>query len=168
MSASPRAGVHASRSEDMFGHHAGHLFDRARAARSVLRRCANAASMTANTSFPGAHGSRRVKATSPESMWGTGQNTLRGTAPARLAEANQASLTEGTPWTRLPAADSIGLESKPRSTEANSRLSVFAQVTALISPVGICTYKVHPLGRDNRDLTWADACRSPRSSVDSG
>jgi len=57
---------------------------------------------------------------------------------------------------------------KPRSAEAISRLSVFAQVTALISPVGICTCQVHPLGRDNRDLTWADARRPPRSSADSG
>jgi hypothetical protein len=38
-----------------------------------------------------------VKATSPESTFGTGQNTVRGTGPARRADANQASLTDGTP-----------------------------------------------------------------------
>jgi len=65
-----------------------------------LRRCANAASTTANTFSLGTSGSgggRRVKATSPESTFGTGQNTVRGTTPARRADANQASLTEGTP-----------------------------------------------------------------------
>src|SRR5262249_62153426 len=40
----------------------------------------------------------------PESTFGTGQNTARGTAPARRADANQASLTDGTPYTRLPGA----------------------------------------------------------------
>ena len=42
-------------------------------------------------------GSCLVKATSPESTLGTGQNTVRGTGPARRACANQAILTEGTP-----------------------------------------------------------------------
>src|SRR5271166_6810082 len=56
----------------------------ASAARSVLRRWPNAASMTANTSCllaEVAGGSRRVNATSFESTLGTGQNTLRGTTP---------------------------------------------------------------------------------------
>ena len=73
---------------------------RASAARSILRRCANAASTTANTSSRGTCGSgggRRVKATRAESTLGTGQNTLRGTGPARRADAYQASLTDGTP-----------------------------------------------------------------------
>ena len=34
----------------------------------------------------------------------SGQNTVRGTEPARRADANQASLTDGTPYTRLPGA----------------------------------------------------------------
>ena len=38
-----------------------------------------------------------MKATSPESTLGTGQNTLRGTDPARRTSANQASFTDGTP-----------------------------------------------------------------------
>ena len=58
----------------------------ASAARSVLRRCAKAASITAKTSArvtPGGSGggSRRVSATRPESTFGTGQKTALGTAP---------------------------------------------------------------------------------------
>lgn len=46
--------------------------------------------------------------------------------------------------------------------------SVSAQVTALISPVDGCTCQVQPVGRHNTGLTWMDACRLSRSSVDSG
>jgi hypothetical protein len=38
-----------------------------------------------------------VKATSPESTLGTGQNTVRGTDPVLRTSANQASFTDGTP-----------------------------------------------------------------------
>jgi lysophospholipase L1-like esterase len=71
----------------------------ASAARRVLRRCANAASITANVSsrLAPAGGSRLVSATSPESTRGTGQNTVRGTCPAFRTRANQASLTDGEP-----------------------------------------------------------------------
>ena len=70
------------------------------AARSVLRRWANAASTTANTCSRVAvvaGGSRRVQATSPESTLGTGQKTLRETLPTRRTSAYQAALTDGTP-----------------------------------------------------------------------
>ena len=66
--------------------HRGPPAQPASAARSVLRRWANAASTTANTSARVAlvtGGSRRCSATSPESTLGTGQNTLRPTEPAR-------------------------------------------------------------------------------------
>src|SRR5260370_31764600 len=86
----------------------------ARADLSVLRRCANAASITANTAVrltlcwprPGwaatlsagvpASG-QRVNATSAESTFGAGQNTLLDTVPARREVPYQASLTDGTP-----------------------------------------------------------------------
>ncbi len=42
-------------------------------------------------------GSRRVQATSPESTFGAGQNTVRPMAPARRTSANQAAFTLGTP-----------------------------------------------------------------------
>src|SRR5207302_271009 len=80
------------------------------AARSVLRRCRKAASTTANTSSRLAMvsgGSRRVNATSRESTFGTGQNTLRGTGPAGRAAAYQASFTDGVPYTRDPGAAHI-------------------------------------------------------------
>ena len=48
-----------------------------------------------------------MNATSLESTFGTGQNTLRGTVPAGRAAANQASLTEGTPYTRDPGGEHI-------------------------------------------------------------
>ena len=75
------------------------------AARSVLRRWANAASTTANTSARlavVAGGSRRVMATSPQSTLGAGQNTARPIAPARFTSAYHALLTDGTPYVRLP------------------------------------------------------------------
>src|SRR5690606_31107090 len=70
------------------------------AERSILRRCANAASITANTRSRGAvvgTGSRRSSATSPESTFGTGQNTLGATLPTRRADAYQASFSDGIP-----------------------------------------------------------------------
>src|SRR4051812_5912003 len=72
----------------------------ANAERSVLRRCANAASTTANTAVRAADvagGARRTSRTNPESTLGTGQNTVRDTDPARAADAYQAALTDGTP-----------------------------------------------------------------------
>ena len=45
-----------------------------------------------------------MNASRPESTFGTGQNTARGTGPARRAEANQASFALGTPYTLLPGA----------------------------------------------------------------
>src|SRR5690606_36006257 len=71
----------------------------ANAARRVLRRCAKAASITANTaarSAPGG-GGRRVNAPRPESTFGAGQNTERGTPPAARAWAYQASFADGAP-----------------------------------------------------------------------
>ena len=70
------------------------------AERSALRRCEKAASTTANTRSRATSvvgGSRRVRATSPESTFGAGQNTWRPTAPARRTSANQAAFTEGMP-----------------------------------------------------------------------
>ncbi len=74
----------------------------ASAARNVLRRWANAASITVNTSVrlrpsPSAGGSRRTSRSRLESTFGTGQKTLRLIEPARLASAYQASFTLGTP-----------------------------------------------------------------------
>lgn len=72
----------------------------ARAARRVLRRWANAASTTANTSLRVAvvrGGSRRTSETSPESTFGAGQKTLRPMAPDRFTSAYQLAFTEGTP-----------------------------------------------------------------------
>ncbi len=72
----------------------------ASAARSVLRRCAKAASTQLKTACrpaTEAGGSCRVKATSPESTFGTGQNTERGTPPARRTLAHHAAFTDGTP-----------------------------------------------------------------------
>ena len=45
-----------------------------------------------------------MNASRPESTFGTGQNTARGTGPARRAEANQASFALGTPYTLFPGA----------------------------------------------------------------
>src|SRR5699024_492180 len=72
----------------------------ASAARNVLRRWAKAASMQANTSSREAAvlgGSRRTRRTRAESTFGTGQKTLREMVPARVTEAYQAALAEGTP-----------------------------------------------------------------------
>src|SRR5439155_21249075 len=69
-------------------------------ARSVLRRWANAASISAKVcSRPaGVTGdSRRRISTSAESTLGTGQNTVLGTVATRLALAYQAIFTLGTP-----------------------------------------------------------------------
>ena len=68
--------------------------------RSVLRRCAKAASTTANTCSRltlVVGGSRCSQATSPESTLGAGQKTLRPIAPARFTSANHAAFTDGTP-----------------------------------------------------------------------
>ncbi len=70
------------------------------AERSILRLWAKAASTTAKTSSLLAvvtGGSRRVSDTNPESTFGTGQNTVGGTLPTRLAAQYQASFAEGTP-----------------------------------------------------------------------
>src|SRR5690625_1219188 len=72
----------------------------ARAARNVLRRWAKAASMQVNTSSRETAvvgGARRTRRTSAESTFGTGQKMLREMVPARVAEAYQAALAEGTP-----------------------------------------------------------------------
>ena len=71
-----------------------------KAERSILRRCANAASMTAKTSSrdaPVVGGSRRVSRTRPESTLGAGQKTVGGTVPTRSAAAYQATFALGTP-----------------------------------------------------------------------
>jgi hypothetical protein len=86
------------------------------AARSVLRRCRNAASTTANTSSRVAvvcGGSRLVNATRRESTFGTGQNTLRGTGPAGRAAANQASLTTARRTPVIRAARTSGPPPRP-------------------------------------------------------
>src|SRR5688572_11732401 len=72
----------------------------ARAVRNILRRWANAASMTANTwsrVAVVAGGRRRLIATRPDSTFGTGQKTVGDTVPALVAVAYQATLTDGTP-----------------------------------------------------------------------
>ena len=70
------------------------------AARSILRRDAKAASITAKVRSRVAvvaGGSRRSNLTSPESTFGTGQNTFGGTVPTRFAEAHHASFALGAP-----------------------------------------------------------------------
>ena len=64
-----------------------------------MRRWAKAASITAKTAARSrpAGGSGRSNATRPESTLGTGQNTERGTAPARRAAPYQAIFALGTP-----------------------------------------------------------------------
>ena len=72
----------------------------ASAARSVLRRWAKAASITAKTCSRVAvvtGGSRRVKATSPEWILGAGQKTFMPITPALRMLLYQAALTDGTP-----------------------------------------------------------------------
>ena len=77
----------------------------ARAERSILRREAKAASTTRKTwervtrgSRPSTWGGRRlVIRTNPESTLGTGQKTVGGTLPTRIASAYHASLALGTP-----------------------------------------------------------------------
>ena len=72
----------------------------ASAARRVLRRCANAASTTANTCSRVAvvaGGSRRVKATRPEWIFGAGQKTFMPMTPALRMWLYQAAFTDGTP-----------------------------------------------------------------------
>ena len=66
--------------------------------------------MTANTSWRDAvvrGGSIRANETRHESTPGTGQNTVRGTGPARRIRADQASLAEDTPYSRLPGGAHI-------------------------------------------------------------
>src|SRR5690625_626796 len=72
----------------------------ARAARSVLRRWANAASITAKVcSRPAAAAGdgRRTRRTRAESTPGTGQKIERPIEPARVALAYQAAFADGTP-----------------------------------------------------------------------
>src|ERR1700712_2738274 len=71
----------------------------ANAALNVLRRWANAASMTAKTArlSPVRETSCRSMATRAESTPGTGQKTDRETDPARLAVPYQATLALGDP-----------------------------------------------------------------------
>ena len=77
---------------------AGLPAQRVSAARRLLRRVANAASTTAKVArrSPGG-GGRRTSATSPESTFGSGQNTRRPTDPARRTSPYQAAFTDGTP-----------------------------------------------------------------------
>ena len=66
--------------------------------------------MTANTCSRDAEvagGSVRVNETRQESTPGTGQNTVRATGPAGRSCANQASLAEDTPYSRLPGGAHI-------------------------------------------------------------
>src|SRR5690606_10557485 len=101
----------------------------ASATRRVLRRWANAASTTANTSSRLAvvfGGSRRTSATRPESTFGTGQNTLRPTDPARRTSANQAIFTDGTPysfdpgWAVSRSATSACTMTRPRRSDGST------------------------------------------------
>ena len=67
-----------------------------------------------------------MNATSRESTFGTGQNTVRGTGPAGRAAANQASLTDGAPYTRDPgpahirSATSAWTITRPRCSEGSA------------------------------------------------
>ncbi len=66
--------------------------------------------MTANTCSRDAGvggGSTRSNDTRQESTPGTGQNTVRGTGPTSRIRANQASLAEDTPYSRLPGGAHI-------------------------------------------------------------
>jgi hypothetical protein len=66
--------------------------------------------MTANTCSRDAGvwgGPVRANDTRHESTPGTGQNTVRGTGPAIRTRANQASLAEDTPYSRLPGGADI-------------------------------------------------------------
>src|SRR6185437_4696954 len=126
--ASPRAPGSTPADRRASSAFAGEPAQPARAALRVLRRWPKAASMTAKTSARLAvvgGGSRRVNATSLESTFGTGQNTVRGTVPAGLASAYQASLADGTPYTRLPgpahirSATSACTMTIPRAMEGN-------------------------------------------------
>ena len=119
---------------------AGEPAQPASAARRVLRRCPNAASMTLKTAArlaDVAGGSWRVNATSRESTFGTGQNTLRGTVPAGRAAAYQASFADGAPYTRLPgpahirSATSACTITTPRASDwkAGSRCSTTGTAT---------------------------------------
>ena len=129
VSCSPRAPAATPAARSTRSASAGDPAQPASAARSVLRRCPNAASMTRNTSSllaDVAGGSWRVNATSRESTFGTGQNTLRGTVPAGRAAAYQASFADGAPYTRLPgpahirSATSACTITTPRASEGNS------------------------------------------------
>ena len=119
---------------------AGEPAQPASAARRVLRRCPNAASMTLKTAArlaDVAGGSWRVNVTSRESTFGTGQNTLRGTVPAGRAAAYQASFADGAPYTRLPgpahirSATSACTITSPRASDekAASRCSATGTAT---------------------------------------
>src|SRR5690606_15596260 len=130
----------------------------ASAARSVLRRWANAAATTSNTSSRVTSvrgGSRRVNATSPDSTWGTGQNTAAGTRPAGRALAYQASFTDGTPYNRLPGA-AVSRSATSRWTITSPRLSV-GRTASRCSSTGTATLY-------GRFATRAVGCGSGRLS----
>ena len=97
--ASPRAPGSTPAARRISSAHAGDPAQPASAERTILRRWANAASMTANTARRSAvRGSTcRSRATSAESTPGTGQKTERDTDPARRAVPYQAALTLGEP-----------------------------------------------------------------------
>src|ERR1700710_2031394 len=99
VSCSPRAPESTPAARSSCSAEAAEPAQPAKAARNVLRRCAKAASTSAKTSCLGTveGGGRLVKETRPESTLGTGQNTARGTGPARRTSANQAALTLGAP-----------------------------------------------------------------------
>src|SRR5450631_2295775 len=102
---SPRALGSIPASRKAISANAGDPAQPARAARKVLRRWPNAASVTANTSSRVAvvwGGSCRSMATSPESTRGAGQNTWRPIVPAIRADPYQAALTDGTPYGSSP------------------------------------------------------------------
>src|SRR5690606_21844452 len=130
----------------------------ASAARRVLRRWANAASTTSNTSSRVTSvrgGSRRVNATSPDSTWGTGQNTAGGTRPAGWAVACQASFTDGTPYIRLPGA-AVSRSATSRWTITSPRRSV-GRTASRCSSTGTATLY-------GRFATRAVGCGSGRRS----
>ncbi len=105
-----------------------------------MRRWANAASTTANTSSRLAvvfGGSRRISETSPESTLGAGQNTFRPMAPARFTSAYQLALTDGTPYTLLPGlAASRSATSLCTITRVRSMLG---KVASMCSRTGTAT-----------------------------
>src|ERR1700722_2879820 len=129
--------------------------------------------MTANTSSRlavVAGGACLVNATSRESTFGTGQNTLRGTVPADRAAANQASLTDGVPYTRDPgpahirSATSACTITRPRASEGSTASRCSSTGTATLYG-RFATSTVGTPDRPSPPLTSAPLTAAPLTSA---